>query len=220
MEGSRVRRGSGGGIRTPDLRVMSPTSCRCSTPRRRGTSREGERWRDGNAAGVRPRRPPLPRGRPRSTGRRWGVSRPGSGWDRVGPPRSRPRAGPDGPPTRHADDDCVAGLRSGAPARGRLARLCRRAPIAGRGPAVQGKCEPSAMSTARLRLLLAIHRRPRHRVVFPGPYPPLGGGAIHLGSGFPLRCCQRFSAPGAATRRCASPHNRPTGGQSVPVLSY
>ena len=26
--------GSGGGIRTPDLWVMSPTSCRCSTPRR------------------------------------------------------------------------------------------------------------------------------------------------------------------------------------------
>src|SRR5262245_7080981 len=26
--------GSGGGIRTLDLRVMSPTSCRCSTPRR------------------------------------------------------------------------------------------------------------------------------------------------------------------------------------------
>ena len=28
--------GSGGGIRTPDLWVMSPTSCRCSTPRRSG----------------------------------------------------------------------------------------------------------------------------------------------------------------------------------------
>ena len=31
-----VLRGSGGGIRTPDLWVMSPTSCRCSTPRRVG----------------------------------------------------------------------------------------------------------------------------------------------------------------------------------------
>ena len=29
----RTLRGSGGGIRTPDLWVMSPTSCRCSTPR-------------------------------------------------------------------------------------------------------------------------------------------------------------------------------------------
>ena len=31
--------GSGGGIRTPDLWVMSPTSCRCSTPRRAGAPR-------------------------------------------------------------------------------------------------------------------------------------------------------------------------------------
>src|SRR5262245_13019289 len=28
-----MRLGCGEGIRTPDLRVMSPTSCRCSTPR-------------------------------------------------------------------------------------------------------------------------------------------------------------------------------------------
>ena len=31
---SLLKTGSGGGIRTPDLWVMSPTSCRCSTPRR------------------------------------------------------------------------------------------------------------------------------------------------------------------------------------------
>src|SRR3712207_2435017 len=30
--------GSGGGIRTLDLRVMSPTSCHCSTPRRQRKS--------------------------------------------------------------------------------------------------------------------------------------------------------------------------------------
>ena len=36
--GGRLRRGfgSGGRIRTGDLRVMSPTSCHCSTPRRGG----------------------------------------------------------------------------------------------------------------------------------------------------------------------------------------
>ena len=33
MVGSASSSGSGGGIRTPDLWVMSPTSCRCSTPR-------------------------------------------------------------------------------------------------------------------------------------------------------------------------------------------
>ena len=42
-----------------------------------------------------PPRPRLPQGRPCSTLRRCGGSRPGSGWDRVGPPRSRPRAPPD-----------------------------------------------------------------------------------------------------------------------------
>jgi hypothetical protein len=35
-------RGSGGGIRTLDLRVMSPTSCHCSTPRRRPKSKSEE----------------------------------------------------------------------------------------------------------------------------------------------------------------------------------
>ncbi len=32
--------GSGGGTRTHDLRVMSPASCRCSTPRRVSEQRE------------------------------------------------------------------------------------------------------------------------------------------------------------------------------------
>jgi hypothetical protein len=105
--GARVL-GSGGRIRTSDLWVMSPTSCHCSTPRQ-GAVRPapapgcwfwswswcwwGNWW--GTTVGRRPRRPRLPRGRPRSTLRRCGTSRPGSGWDRVGSPRSRPRAPPD-----------------------------------------------------------------------------------------------------------------------------
>ena len=36
-----VRVGSGGGTRTHDLRVMSPASCRCSTPRRDPASFQG-----------------------------------------------------------------------------------------------------------------------------------------------------------------------------------
>ena len=75
--------GSGGGIRTPDLWVMSPTSCRCSTPRQ-GPS-------PALAGEGRPRRPRLPWGRPHSTLRRCTGSRPGSGWVRVGPARSWPR---------------------------------------------------------------------------------------------------------------------------------
>jgi hypothetical protein len=171
--------GSGGGIRTPDLRVMSPTSCRCSTPRRTGnalptTLAQLLATRQG---GVRPRRPPLPRAWARSTGRRWDVSRPGSGWDRVGPPRPRPRAGPTPPIVRslcQSIGDCsrcwkrvFAGL--GTPAPGPFAQ----------GDAVRTRNgrEPSAMSTARLRALLPVHRRPRHRVVCPGPYPLSGWGS-------------------------------------------
>jgi hypothetical protein len=106
--------GSGGGIRTPDLWVMSPTSCRCSTPRRAlgysrsvATRRVGVLRASGRLAvwpsafwpaacegGGCPRRPRLPWGRPHSTLRRCAGSRPGSGWDRVGPARSRPRAPP------------------------------------------------------------------------------------------------------------------------------
>jgi hypothetical protein len=74
---------------------MSPTSCRCSTPRH-----ESIETKDGTiGVGGCPQRPRLPQGRPCSTLRRCGGSRPGSGWDRVGPARSRPRA----PPTRHRE---------------------------------------------------------------------------------------------------------------------
>ena len=82
---------------------MSPTSCRCSTPRRvlaigYGLSswlsaRSASRRLDSEGGGC-PRRPRLPWGRPHSTLRRCAGSRPGSGWDRVGPARSRPRAPP------------------------------------------------------------------------------------------------------------------------------
>src|SRR4029079_12706600 len=93
-------RGSGGGIRTPDLWVMSPTSCRCSTPRRAcGSPARPE-------GGGYPRRPRLPRSRLRSTLRRCAGSRPGSGWDRGEPARSRPRAPPT-PRRRGARDDAM-----------------------------------------------------------------------------------------------------------------
>ena len=95
--------GSGGGIRTLDLWVMSPTSCRCSTPRRACVvypigSRLPNPGRTGGR--ERPRRPRLPWSRPHSTLRRCVGSRPGSGWDRVGPTRSRPRAPPTPRPRR------------------------------------------------------------------------------------------------------------------------
>ncbi len=117
--------GGGGGIRTRDLWVMSPTSCRCSTPRRppavrrsasrRSPARGPSAWsaaRPTQNVGVGgcPQRPRLPQGRPCSTLRRCGGSRPGSGWDRVGPPRSRPRA----PPDLHVLPVSLTAHRSGA----------------------------------------------------------------------------------------------------------
>jgi hypothetical protein len=77
-----------------------------------------------------------------------------------------------------------------------------------------------ALSTARLRTLLRFHLLPINVVVSHGPSEALRPGRIHLGQGFPLRCVQRFSRPGIATRRCIWQHNRYTRGQSVPVLSY
>ena len=61
--------GSGERIRTTDLRVMSPTSYHCSTPRCR--------WRT-DLVSHKATLQYL---------QRWSVSRPGSGWDGVGPLR-------------------------------------------------------------------------------------------------------------------------------------
>jgi hypothetical protein len=111
--------GSGGGIRTRDLWVMSPTSCHCSTPRCWG--RLGDQAR--RVAGVCARRPRLPRGRPRSTLRRWRRARPGSGWFGVVRRRSRPRAHPSDAPRSvpmgapsDADTLCHVSVRLGQPA--------------------------------------------------------------------------------------------------------
>ncbi len=78
---------------------MSPTSCRCSTPRRARIrephiSIHKDPLPCRSEGGGRPQRPRLPWSRPHSTLRRCAGSRPGSGWDRVGPARSRPRAPP------------------------------------------------------------------------------------------------------------------------------
>ena len=65
---------------------------------------------------MRPRRPRLPRSRPRSTLRRCRGSRPGSGWDRVGPRRSRPRTHLPAPHL-HEADAILLPRGNGAPSR-------------------------------------------------------------------------------------------------------
>ena len=61
---------------------------------------------------------------------------------------------------------------------------------------------------------------PCYLVVCQGPYSLAGDGRRHLGAGFALRCCQRFSRPDLATGRCRWHDNPHTSGPSAPVLSY
>jgi len=75
------------------------------------------------------------------------------------------------------------------------------------------------MSTASLR---SVARRPR-AASQPGRLPgvlPLSSEKVHLGAGFPLRCCQRLSLPNVATQPCRWYDNWHTSGSSSPVLSY
>jgi len=54
----------------------------------------------------------------------------------------------------------------------------------------------------------------------PSGLPPSRDRESHLGTGFPLRCFQRFSPPQLATRPCRWRDNRYTSAASAPVLSY
>ncbi len=54
----------------------------------------------------------------------------------------------------------------------------------------------------------------------PRGLPGLFHGISHLEGGFTLRCLQRLSRPGLATRLCTWRYNRYTSGRSTPVLSY
>ena len=103
-----VRPGSGSWIRTNDLRVMRPTSYRCSIPRRdrvftgsaldatrSGPAAGGDRGTITSGAEGRPEQILVlalvyfPRELPLKYRRRSGVSLPCSGRERVGPPRSK-----------------------------------------------------------------------------------------------------------------------------------
>ena len=75
------------------------------------------------------------------------------------------------------------------------------------------------ISICQLNMLPCLHPRPIYLVVFKGSYSLLWG-ISHLEGGFTLRCLQRLSRPGLATRLCTWQYNRYTSGQSTPVLSY
>ena len=181
--------------------VISPTSCRCSTPR--GTYRPRR-----SRIGLRP----ASASARRTPSIRLTLINPVS--------RSAARL-----PLAPA---CLAlgqGSASAAPESSSLPRA-RAAPVS---RSLQGraahrrrcsKCPPSAMSAARLR---SVARRPPAASLpgrLPGALLPFRDGGARLGEGFPLRCRQRFARPRVATRRCRGRDNRPTSGASGPVLSY
>jgi hypothetical protein len=202
---SAVRFGSGGGgIRTRDLWVMSPTSCRCSTPRRRdaGTMLPG-RW---GGAGV-PAAASPPTGSPPqySPALCWVTT--GFG---MGPGGASALSATDtpAPPWALVIYVCGARPRPAAPGRERGAQGGeRKGSTLGHehGSAPVG-CPPS---TSRLATGSSA-RGLSH----------LSDGETRLGAGFPLRCFQRFAHPDVATQRCRLPDNWHTSGPSSPVLSY
>ena len=74
----------------------------------------------------------------------------------------------------------------------------------------------SGMVNASRRLRI----RPVERVVFPWPSGASRPGTARLRGGLALRCVQRLSLRGVATRRCPWQDNRNTRGRPPPVLSY
>ncbi len=173
--------GSGGGIRTHDLWVMSPTSCRCSTPRRERRDEDGRD--DGRCgAGCRARGPHFPGSCPPSTSPALAVGTTGFG---MGPGGSPPRSLTPGTPPAHRRSSLMrsgrirrsSGIEIGARRTGRR----RRGPPPGR----QRKGPPTPMRTAPLRRLPAFHARPLNPVVCRGAYLLKGRSDLSSPGGVP-----------------------------------
>jgi hypothetical protein len=192
---------------------MSPTSCRCSTPRRGGGG--------GGAVGG---GPPATATSPTAckpqypAALAWGTTGFGMGPGGATPPAVT-GGPPPAPPAPRGDGGRPCGGRVGTTTRQGVAgsaagrRGAARRTRGGREPRL-GHEHPSAAPVTRRPPGASPPRRLR------GTLPRLASGGGHLGVGFPLRCCQRLSPPRAATRRCRLACNRPTGGASGPVLSY
>jgi hypothetical protein len=220
-----TRPGSGRGIRTPDLRVMSPTSYHCSIPRRDPGLRQG--WGIG-LGGWGSSTPTHPRTIPCQPIAGQGCIQPRVCSRFATPlvPAARARRLPLAGSSAHGNLSAarLAPLRSGVILRMTLLRsgpVARYSTISLVGTRQLGaRAKPSAISTAQLQPSPAVHLPPIYLVVCQGPYSSREDGTPHLAAGFALRCFQRFSVPVLATRHCCWHNNRHTSGPSPPVLSY
>ncbi len=191
---------------------MSPTSCHCSTPRCWERSGIGWWWgsltcaRDGLASHA------VARAVLSGAGAGHDPVRDGTGWfDAALGHAHRSRTHQYGSPDlwEHHEDErttpisstfCVVlADRSLGPSPAHAAHGIP--PESGADVAALKSTPPSTMSTASLR---SVARRPR-AASQPGRLPgvlPLSSEKVHLGAGFPLRCCQRLSLPNVATQHC------------------
>ena len=235
FEHDGVSGSGGGGIRTRDLWVMSPTSCRCSTPRHtRGdcclTGLCAGQWVGSGGRGA-PAAASPPTGSPPqySPALHWVTT--GFG---MGPGGASTLSATDTPPPpdRTHLPASQSGITDGVDAQsmgggagpGQDARPVLPVGNGAFRPAwclltQAGGDPPSAMSTGRLRSVTGRPPPASQPGRLPGAFL-FSDGETRLGAGFPLRCFQRFAHPNVATQRCRLPDNWLTSGSSTPVLSY
>ena len=93
-------------------------------------------------------------------------------------------------------------------------------PAHGGGPGARGAQASRPIRSGMLNASRRLRIRPVERVVFPWPSGASRPGTARLRGGLALRCVQRLSLRGVATRRCPWQDSRNTRGRPPPVLSY
>lgn len=198
---------------------MSPTSCRCSTPRqrrgRKGREEEDEKKGWGAKRGCRARGPHFPGSCPPSTSPALAGGTTGFGM------------GPGGAPPRSLTPGTPAVTTNPAYSEHQKKKKARSKPKAAHRPMATwatptlcGYNRPRPCAPLRSNGCPLSTRGRSTRWSAGGLTCSKAGAIGHLPVGFPLRCAQRFSHPDVATRRCCFGNNRHTSGRSSPVLSY
>ena len=93
-------------------------------------------------------------------------------------------------------------------------------PAGGGGPGARGAQASRPIRSGMVNASRRLRIRPVERVVFPWPSGASRPGTARLRGGLALRCVQRLSLRGVATRRCPWQDSRNTRGRPPPVLSY